>query len=96
MCRGKHSPERDHAGRVTNEVLATSPDQANKRGLATSGESASALEGSAPAYNVPSLHPFSARRFVALGACGANKALELTGRHPGVCEVLQPPAARTG
>src|SRR5262245_33616073 len=25
-----------------------------------------------------------------------NKALELTGRHPGVCEALQPPAARGG
>jgi hypothetical protein len=65
--------------RVTNEVLATSPDQANKRGLATSGESASALGGSTPAYNVRNLHSFSARRFVpALGAWRANKRLQLT------------------
>ena len=66
--------------RVTNEVLATSLDQANKRGLTTTGESASALGGSPPAYTVLCLRSFSARRFVpALGAWRANKRLQLTG-----------------
>jgi hypothetical protein len=51
MCRGSILLNGITQKRVTNEVLATSPDQANKRGLTTSGESASALGGSAAAYN---------------------------------------------
>ena len=83
----EHSPERDHAKRVTNEVLATSPDQANKRGLATSGESASALGGDAAAYNARRLRSFSAGRFVpVLGAWRANKALQLTANSLGTTE----------
>jgi hypothetical protein len=54
--------------RVTNEVLATSPDQANKRGLATSGASVSAL-GCSAHRNVERHrnHAFSVRRFAAAG-----------------------------
>ena len=79
MCRGSILLNGITQGRVTNEVLATSPDQANKRGLATSGESASALGGSTPAYNARRLRSFSAGRFApALGAWGANKRLQLT------------------
>jgi len=64
--------------RVTNEVLATSPDQTNKRGLATSGASASAL-GCSAHRNVERHrgHAFSSRRFAGAG-CGANKVLHLT------------------
>ena len=37
--------------------------------------------------------PVSGRGGRDTAACLANKALELTGRHPGACGVLQPPAA---
>ena len=40
---GEQSLERGHARRATTEAVATSPDQAPRRGLATSGPSASAL-----------------------------------------------------
>ena len=40
---GKQSLERGHTNRATSAAVATSPDQAPRRGLATSGPSASAL-----------------------------------------------------
>jgi hypothetical protein len=76
MCRGIILLNGITQKRVTNEVLVTSPDQANKRGLTTSGESASALEGSAPAYNARRLRSFSAGRFVP--SLGAWRAPEKT------------------
>ena len=59
---GKQSLERGHTNRATSAAVATSPDQAPRRGLATSGPSASALGRVASiSPSTVGAHPFSAR-----------------------------------
>ena len=62
--------------RVTHEVLATSPDPANKRGLATTGASASAL-GCSAHRNVERhrSHAFSVRGFAGAGQVRSYQGL---------------------
>ena len=94
--------ETHHTGRRTrcNAVAAwrsTHSDSPNKRGLATSGESASALGGSAPAYNARCRRSLSASRFLPeLGACGANNGPDTThstSRHSRITRSSPTPSA---